>query len=177
MLKSSFASLHACAAISCPIGHRGQVSYDLFDDCVSALLWFLSNDQLSRVTTPGKKRSFGGVCQGIEAIGTARVSLICYRAILPPCQKRCQSKDKVCVRAPAFVCSQSDPRRTTKPWWQAILASRHILMELYKAEIGKALMFVLKDTQNSCYHFFFTSWNIVLKWIRFNLLFYPLGYR
>lgn len=102
--KSSFGSPHACAANSCPAGHHGQLSYDLFDDCVSALLWFLSNDQLSRVTTPGTRESVSAAsAKGLRPIGTAGVSLICYRAILPPCQKRCQSKDKVCVRAPLCV--------------------------------------------------------------------------
>lgn len=100
MPKSSFGSPHACAAISCPAGHHGQVSYDLLDECVSALLWFLSNDQLSRVTTPGTRESFSAAsAKGLRPIGTGGVSLICYRAILPPCQKRCQSKDKVCVHA------------------------------------------------------------------------------
>lgn len=111
------------------LGHYGQVCYDLLDDCVSVFLWFLSNDQLSRVTTPGKERSFCGVCQRLETIGTARVSLICYRAILPPCQKMCQSKDSVCVFVRVCVHSLT-PILPLKPWWQAILASTNILMEL-----------------------------------------------
>lgn len=89
---------------------------------------FLTMSNSTESQPLGRKGDFVEYAKGPRRL--AQASLICYRATLPPCQERCQAKDKVCV----CLCDrESKPTKTL----YLVLVSKDtvsLMKRQYKAE-------------------------------------------
>lgn len=84
----------SCTCSTLSIGSTTVRLVAIWRQCVyfAVIFWVMSNSPESQPL--GKKDYFVGSAKGPRRL--AQPSLICYRAILPPCQERCQAKDKEC---------------------------------------------------------------------------------